>query len=238
MEYILSSEGLEKRYKKFMALSDFSIHIPKGSVYGLIGCNGAGKTTFIRLICGMQEPSGGSFSLYGATNKSKGIYEARKNIGAIIESPAIFRDMTAKENLNQQLLVLGIKGSGKADEILKLVGLSDTGRKKAGNFSLGMRQRLAIAIALCSDPDFLILDEPMNGLDPQGIIEIRELIQKLNKKGKTILISSHILDELSKVATHYGFVDGGKMIKEMNADELEDKDLESFFINLVGGERK
>lgn len=221
MEYILSSDGLEKKYKNFTALSNFSIHVPKGSIYGLVGKNGAGKTTLIRLICGMQNPTGGAFSLYGAGNNTKGIYKAREQIGAIIENPAIFRDMTAKENLIQQFRVLGIKNIKKADGILELVGLSDTGKKKAGNFSLGMRQRLAIAIALCSDPDFLILDEPMNGLDPQGIIEIRELIQQLNKKGVTILISSHILDELAKVATHYGFVNGGKMVREMSVEELE-----------------
>lgn len=232
MEYILLSDRIEKKYKSFTALSDFSIHIPKGAVYGLVGKNGAGKTTLIRIICGMQDPTRGSFTLYGESSKSSGIYKARRHVGAIIENPAIFRDMTAKENMLQQLRVLGQKDFKRADELLELVGLSDTGKKKAGNFSLGMRQRLAIAIALCSSPDFLILDEPMNGLDPQGIIEIRELIQKLNKKGVTILISSHILDELARVATHFGFVDGGKMVREMSVEELEASKRKSTLISV------
>ena len=221
MDYVLTSQGLCKNYKKFKALDDFSIHIPKGSVYGLVGRNGAGKTTFIRLVCGLQEPSKGSFTLYNAKSGTKAIYSARRKLGAIIEEPAIFRNMTAKGNLRQQYRVLGLPSFEGIDELLSLVGLSDTGNKKAGNFSLGMRQRLSIAIALCGNPDFLILDEPMNGLDPQGIIEIRELILKLNREKQiTILISSHILEELSKVATHYGFVDKGTMVKEMSADEL------------------
>ena len=221
MDYILTSQSLCKSYKKFKALSDFNIHIPKGSVYGLVGRNGAGKTTFIRLVCGLQEPTKGGYTLYGADSGTKAVYAARRRIGAIIEAPAIYRDMTAEENLRQQYRVLGIPSFDGIDELLKLVGLSDTGRKKAGHFSLGMRQRLAIAIALCGNPDFLILDEPMNGLDPQGIIEIRELILKLNReKQVTILISSHILDELSRVATHYGFMDKGTMVKEMSAQEL------------------
>ncbi len=221
MDYIFSAEGLCKNYGKFPALTDFSIHIPKGSVYGLVGKNGAGKTTLIRLICGLQEPSKGKFNLYGAESGTKAIYNARRRIGAIIETPAIYRDMTAVENLKQQYRVLGLPDYKGTDELLELVGLSDTGKKKAGHFSLGMRQRLAIAIAICGNPDFLILDEPMNGLDPQGIIEIRELILKLNReKQVTVLISSHILDELSKVATHFGFVDKGTMVKEMSAEEL------------------
>lgn len=221
MDYVLTARSLTKEYKKFTALSDFSIHIPKGSVYGLVGRNGAGKTTFIRLICGLQEPTNGSFNLYGAEYGTKEIYRARRRMGAIIESPAIYRNMTARENLIQQYKVIGMPDYNGVDELLELVGLTDTGKKKAGHFSLGMRQRLAIAVALCGNPDFLIFDEPMNGLDPQGIIEIRELILKLNKdKQVTILISSHILDELSKVATHYGFMDKGKMIKELSADEL------------------
>ena len=221
MDYILTSQSLCKSYKKFKALSDFNIHIPKGSVYGLVGRNGAGKTTFIRLVCGLQEPTKGGYTLYGADSGTKAVYAARHRIGAIIEAPAIYRDMTAEENLRQQYRVLGLPSFDGIDELLKLVGLSDTGKKKAGHFSLGMRQRLAIAIALCGNPDFLILDEPMNGLDPQGIIEIRELILKLNReKQVTILISSHILDELSRVATHYGFMDKGTMVKEMSAQEL------------------
>lgn len=221
MDYVLTANGLCKSYKKFDALTDFSIHIPKGSVYGLIGRNGAGKTTFIRLVCGLQEPTAGSFTLYGKDSGTKEIYGARQKIGAIVEAPAIYRNMTARENLRQQYRVLGLPSFDGIDGLLELVGLSGTGKKKAGRFSLGMRQRLAIAVALCGNPDFLILDEPMNGLDPQGIIEIRELILKLNREMQvTVLISSHILDELSRVATHYGFMDKGTMIKEMSEEEL------------------
>ena len=222
MEYVLETNALTKRYRKFTALNGLSMHVPKGSIYGFVGRNGAGKTTLIRLICGLQEPTDGKFELYGAQSGTKEIYKARRRIGALVETPAIYRDMTAKENLKQQYMVLGLPSFDGIEELLALVGLSDSDKKKAGHFSLGMRQRLAIAIALCGDPDFLVLDEPMNGLDPQGIIEMRELILKLNReKQVTVLVSSHILDELSKVATHYGFIDKGSIIKEMSAEELE-----------------
>lgn len=222
MEYVLETDALTKRYRKFTALNGLSMHVPKGSIYGFIGRNGAGKTTLIRLICGLQEPTDGKIELYGAQNGTKEIYKARRRIGALVETPAIYRDMTAKENLKQQYRVLGLPSFDGIEELLSLVGLSDSDKKKAGRFSLGMRQRLAIAIALCGDPDFLVLDEPMNGLDPQGIIEMRELILKLNReKQVTVLVSSHILDELSKVATHYGFIDKGSIIKEMSTEELE-----------------
>lgn len=221
MEYVLKTESLSKSYRKTKALSSLTMNVPKGSIYGLVGRNGAGKTTLIRLICGLQDPTEGSFTLFGAGGASKEIYRARRRVGAIIETPAIYRDMSAKENLKQQYRILGLPSFDGIDEILSLVGLSETGKKKAGHFSLGMRQRLAIAIALCGDPDFLILDEPMNGLDPQGIIEIRELLLSLNReKQVTILISSHILDELSRIATHYGFIDKGTMVKEISAEEL------------------
>ena len=221
MEYVLTTQSLCKNYRKCKALSNLTMKVPKGSIYGLVGRNGAGKTTLIRLICGLQDPTDGTFLLYGADGSSKEVYKARRRVGAIIETPAIYRDMSARDNLRQKYRFLGLPSFDGIDEILSLVGLSDTGKKKAGHFSLGMRQRLAIAIALCGDPDFLILDEPMNGLDPQGIIEIRELLLNLNReKQVTILISSHILDELSKVATHYGFIDKGTMVKEISAEEL------------------
>lgn len=222
MEYVLESNGLSKRYRNFTALDGLNMHIPKGSIYGFVGRNGAGKTTLIRLICGLQEPTGGSFTLYGIENTDRKINRSRRRMGAVVEAPSIYLNMTAKENIRQQCLVLGTPSESGIDGILRLVGLGDTGKKKAKDFSLGMRQRLAIAVALAGNPDFLVLDEPVNGLDPQGIIEIRELILKLNKEhGITVLISSHILDELAKLATHYGFIDGGRMITEMSADELD-----------------
>ena len=222
MEYVLETNGLSKRYRAFTALNGLNMHIPKGSIYGFVGRNGAGKTTLIRLICGLQEPTSGSFILYGAKNTDTKIERARRRMGAVVESPAVYPDMTAEENLRQQYLVLGMPSADGIAELLHLVGLDGTGKKKVKNFSLGMRQRLGIAVALADNPDFLVLDEPVNGLDPQGIIEMRELILKLNREhGITVLISSHILDELSRLATHYGFIDGGRMVKEMSAEELE-----------------
>lgn len=222
MEMILSARDLCKSYGHFQALKGLSLEIPKGAIYGLVGRNGAGKTTLIRLLCGLQPPDSGEFTLYGYSNKDAGIAKARRRMGAVVESPSIYLSLTARENLEQQYRVLGLPSFDGLEELLTLVGLEDTGKKKARNFSLGMKQRLGLAIALVGDPDFLILDEPTNGLDPQGIIDIRELILKLNReKGITVLISSHILDELSRLATHYGIIDGGRMVKALSAQELE-----------------
>ena len=222
MEYVLTTRALSKHYGNFKALDHLSMKVPKGSIYGFIGKNGAGKTTLIRLICGLQIPSGGEYTLYGIKNSSKELHEAQRRMGAVVETPSIYLDMPASENLKQQYILLGKPSYEGVEELLALVGLDHTGSKRAKNFSLGMRQRLGIAIALAGDPDFLVLDEPVNGLDPQGIIEIRELILKLNRERQiTFLISSHILDELSKLATHYGFIDKGRIVKEMSADALE-----------------
>ena len=221
MEYVLQTDNLTKCYKNIPALDGLTMHIPKGAIYGFVGRNGAGKTTLIRLICGLQEPSSGSFSLFGIRNDSKDIVNSRRKIGAIVETPAIYMDMTAEENLRQQYRILGISSYVSIPEILKLVGLENTGKKKVRQFSLGMKQRLGIAIALSGDPRLLILDEPTNGLDPQGIVEMREMILKLNREREiTVLISSHILDELSRLATHYGIIDHGQMVKELSAQEL------------------
>lgn len=222
MDYVLTTNALCKKYGAFKALNSVSMHIPKGAIYGFIGKNGAGKTTLIRLICGLQTATSGEYTLYGRNDADKEISKSRRRMGAVVETPSIYLDMTARDNLKQQYRILGLPSFDGLDDILKLVGLENTGRKKAKNFSLGMRQRLGIAVALCGDPDFLVLDEPVNGLDPQGIIEIRELILKLNREQQiTVLISSHILDELSKLATHYGFIDNGKIVKEISAEELE-----------------
>lgn len=222
MDYILTTENLGKQYRSFKALNGLSMHVPKGAIYGFVGRNGAGKTTLIRLICGLQEPTSGTFRLYGVKNTSKSIVKARRRMGAVVETPSIYLDMTAEDNLKEQYRVLGLPSFDGIPELLKLVGLENTGKKKAKHFSLGMKQRLGIAIALAGDPDFLVLDEPVNGLDPQGIIEMRELILKLNREKQiTVLISSHILDELSRLATHYGIIDNGRMVKELSAEELE-----------------
>lgn len=222
MEYVLTTNALSKQYGHFKALNGLSMHVPKGAIYGFVGKNGAGKTTLIRLICGLQTPTSGDYSLYGISSRNQTVTKSRRRMGAVVETPSIYLDLTAEENLKVQYRVLGLPSYEGIPELLKLVGLENTGNKKTKNFSLGMKQRLGIAIALAGDPDFLVLDEPINGLDPQGIIEIRELILKLNREYQiTVLISSHILDELSKLATHYGFVDSGHIVKEMSAEELE-----------------
>ena len=224
MEYVLKTNALCKSYKSFKALNNLTMNVPKGAIYGFVGKNGAGKTTLIRLICGLQEPTSGSYTLYDVENSDKAIIKNRRRMGAVVETPSIAMDLTAVDNLKEQYRVLGIPSFNGISDLLKLVGLENTGNKKAKNFSLGMRQRLGIAIALAGDPDFLVLDEPVNGLDPQGIIEIRELILKLNRERQiTVLISSHILDELSRLATHYGFIDKGRMVKEISAAELENE---------------
>ena len=222
MKYILTADNLNKNYRHSHALHNFSMHIPKGAIYGFVGENGAGKTTLIRTICGLQAPTSGTYSLYGVKNTDKCIREAQQRIGAVVESPAVYLDMNAENNLKYQYHVLGLPTYDGLKELLHLVGLEKTGRKKVRNYSLGMKQRLGIAVVLVGNPDFLILDEPTNGLDPQGIIELRELILKLNRQRQiTVLISSHNLDELSRIATHYGFIVNGAMAKEITAEELD-----------------
>lgn len=222
MDNVLTTTALSKQYKHTKALDQLSMHVPRGAIYGFIGRNGAGKTTLIRLVCGLQLATAGSFCLYDAESTSPGIHLARRRLGAVIETPSLYLNMSAADNLRQQYRILGLPGFADIPDLLALVGLTHTGRKQAGNFSLGMKQRLGIAMALAGHPDFLLLDEPMNGLDPQGIIEMRELILHLNREeGITVLISSHILDELSRLATHYGIIDGGHMVRELSAVELE-----------------
>jgi ABC-2 type transport system ATP-binding protein len=222
MEYCLTTNALSKQYGHFTALNNLNMHVPKGSIYGFVGKNGAGKTTLIRIICGLQEPSSGEYCLYGKDSCGNDIVKSRRRIGAVVENPSIYGNMSAVDNIKHHYKVLGVPSFDGIQELLDLVGIGNTGKKKAKNFSLGMRQRLGIAVALAGNPDFLVLDELVNGLDPQGIVEIRELILKLNRERKiTVLISSHILDELSRLATHFGFIDNGSMLKEISVSELE-----------------
>ena len=221
MNFVLETNCLRKKYKHHEALKGVYMHVPKDSVYGLIGRNGAGKTTLMRLLTGVQRESGGSYSLFGVDKNSPEIKKERRRIGALIESPSIFLDLSAEENLKMQYRILGLPSFSSIPEILDLVGLSDTGKKKVSSFSFGMKERLGIAMALAGHPDILILDEPINGLDPEAIVEMRELIIRLNREmHMTIIVSSHILDELSKVATYYGFLDDGVMVKEISAEEM------------------
>ena len=222
-EAVLKTYNLCKKYKDQMAVDNVSMTIRKGDIYGFIGQNGAGKTTLIRLITGLIHKSGGEIELLGA-NEENELNKARTMVGSLIESPSLYTNMTARENLEVSRLVRNIPGKKCIDEVLELVGLKDVEKKKVKNFSLGMRQRLGIANALMGNPKLLILDEPINGLDPMGIVEIRELLKKINKeKDMTILISSHILSELSELATTYGIISNGKLIEEITAKQLSEK---------------
>lgn len=221
-DYILSTDRLTKKYGSFTALSDVSVHIPRGTIYGLVGRNGAGKTTLLRLVCGLQTPTAGSYTLFGRLYGDRDIYKSRRRMGTMIEQPAVYPSMTAAENLQIQYRMLGMPSFRDIPELLALVGLENTGGLKAQAFSMGMKQRLGLAIALAGSPDLLVLDEPTNGLDPLGIIELRELLLKLNRERQvTILISSHMLSELPRFATHYGFLDKGRLLRETTASELD-----------------
>ena len=235
MEMVLCAKGLTKSYRGKKVLDGVSMTIERGDIYGFVGENGSGKTTVIRLITGLIYAEQGEFTLFGISDKSKDIMTARRKTGAIVESPSIYLNMSAAENLRMQSKILGIEGEERIKEVLALVGLLDlySDKKHAGNFSLGMRQRLGIAMALIGDPEFIILDEPMNGLDPAGIVEVRELILKLNsERGITFLISSHILSELSLVANKYGIISHGRLIKQITADELRAECKRSIFLDV------
>ena len=217
MEYVLRTDKLCKQFGEKKAVNNVSIEIKKGDIYGFIGKNGAGKTTLMRLVLGVATPTDGSIELFGG----EPLYKARRRIGALLEYPCLYKSCTAYENLKRFSLLTG-NNKAEIKEILELVGLDKTGRKKVGKFSLGMKQRLGIAIALLGNPEFLILDEPVNGLDPAGIKEIRDVLLRLNKeKGITILISSHLLEELSKLVTCYGIINDGRLIEQISAEQLE-----------------
>ncbi|MBQ6018569.1 MAG: ABC transporter ATP-binding protein [Clostridia bacterium] len=222
MEYAIETNGLTKHFKKTVALDGATLRVPKGAIYGLVGRNGAGKTTLIRVLCGLQRPSAGDYQLFGVPYTDKKVSAARRRTGALIERPAYYPEMTVLENLKQQCRILGMPSFAHLDEIIEAVGLSEYVKKRPSKLSLGYRQRLGIALALAGKPDLLLLDEPINSIDPQGIVEIRELLLRLNREhGVTMLISSHILDELSRLATDYGFLEKGKIIREMTAREFE-----------------
>ena len=222
-EVILKTYNITKKYGNQVAVNNVNMTIRKGEIYGFIGQNGAGKTTLIRLITGLIHKTGGEIELLGDTGEEE-LNKARTVIGSLIETPSFYTNMTARENLEVSRLVRNIPGKKCIDEVLELVGLKDVEKKKVKNFSLGMRQRLGIANALMGNPKLLILDEPINGLDPMGIVEIRELLKKINKeKDMTILISSHILSELSELATTYGIISNGKLIEEITSEELAEK---------------
>lgn len=216
-EYVIETKGLYKRYGIKFVVNDVSIHVKRGDIYGLIGKNGAGKTTLMKMLLGLTTPTRGEIYMFG----EKGTTAARGKIGSLIEAPGLYKNCTAYENMLRFSILYGAD-KNEINELLKLVGLEDTGSKKAGAFSLGMKQRLGIAIALLGHPEVLVLDEPINGLDPAGIKEIRDIILKLNREqGVSFIISSHILDELAKVVTSYGIINNGVLTQEIAATELE-----------------
>ena len=222
---LITTNNLCKAYAKKLVIDHVDMHIPEKSIYGFVGENGSGKTTIMRLLTGLAEPTSGSFTLFGVNNTDKKIYEVRQQLSAIVEATSLVPTLTARDNMIYQELYLGIKQSEEERmELLRKVHLEDVGNKKVKNYSLGMRQRLGIALALMNHPKLMLLDEPMNGLDPEGIAELRDLLIELNQKeGITVLISSHILSELEKIASYYGFISHGKLLQEITAEELQER---------------
>jgi ABC-2 type transport system ATP-binding protein len=222
MDYILTTNGLTKTYGKHNAANNISIHIRQGDIYGLIGRNGAGKTTLLKMVGGLSTPTTGEFALFGYSGKETA--QVMHRVGSLIENPGIYPDLTAAENLKLKCIALGVRDKTVVPKLLETVGLANTGKKRVGKFSMGMKQRLGIALALVGEPDLVILDEPINGLDPQGVAEVRETIKKLNKEQNiTFIISSHILDELAKIATNYGIIHNGNLLQELTKEELLNK---------------
>ncbi len=218
-ELLLSTKGLTKQYGRQKAVSRMDIHVKKGSIYGLIGRNGAGKTTFLKMVAGLASPTDGEINLFGYTGNQ--LKRIRSRVGCLIESPGLYGNLSAYDNLKIKCKFCGINKKGYIEEILKLVGLENTGKKKSKHFSLGMKQRLGIGLALIGEPDLLLLDEPINGLDPQGIVEIRDMIWRLKEeRNMTIIISSHILEELAKISTDYGIIHEGQLLEEITQEEL------------------
>ena len=221
-EQVLTTQALTKRYGAHTAVDRVDLAVNRGEIYGLVGRNGAGKTTIIRMITGQTVPTAGEISLFGATGKD--LLKLRARTGVMVETPSFYPYLTARQNLEYYRIQRGIPGKGTVDQVLEETDLADTGKKLFKNFSLGMKQRLGLALALMNRPDFLLLDEPINGLDPEGIVEFRNLLLKLNQERQTtILISSHILPELANLATCYGFIDKGVMLEQITAAALQEK---------------
>lgn len=234
MEAVLQTSNLTKNYGHSKVVNDVSILITRGDIYGLIGQNGAGKTSLMKMVAGLTFPSSGDIFLF----RNKNLEENRKKIGVTIENPAVYPNLTAKENLEIACRLFNIEDKSNISHVLSIVGLSDTGNKKARNFSLGMKQRLALAIVLIDRPEFIILDEPINGLDPKGVTELRDLILQLNHEYHiTFLISSHVLGELEKIATKYGVLKDGVLVDQFSAQELNDRFKKSIMIETQEIER-
>ena len=232
-KYILYTEKLSKHYKSCKAVDDVNIHIRKGDIYGFIGKNGAGKSTCLKMFSGLIHPTSGTINLLG--NKNQDLYKNNifSKVGCLIESPGLYKNMTAFQNLKILSLCIGNNSSDYINEVLEIVDLTHAAHRKVKGFSLGMKQRLGIALALLNKPELLILDEPINGLDPQGIVEIRQLILKLNTEYKmTVIISSHILEELAKIATNIGIIHKGKLLSEFTKEEFEQNNTSNIELNV------
>lgn len=234
-ELLLSTSALTKQFGRHKAVDQVSMHIKRGAIYGFIGRNGAGKTTTLRMIGGLASPTAGEIEMFGCRGRE--LKQIRSRVGCLIEGPGLYGNMTARDNMKMKCLLLGVQKKGYIEELLEVVGLKDVGKKHVKRYSLGMKQRLGIAMALIGEPDLLVLDEPINGLDPQGIAEVRETILQLNKeRNMTILISSHILEELSKIATDYGIIHQGTLLQEITDEELRERCSERLEITLSSPE--
>lgn len=234
-EVLLSTSALTKQFGRHKAVDQVSMHIKRGAIYGFIGRNGAGKTTTLRMIGGLASPTAGEIEMFGCRGRE--LKQIRSRVGCLIEGPGLYGNMTARDNMKMKCLLLGVQKKGYIEELLEVVGLKDVGKKHVKRYSLGMKQRLGIAMALIGEPDLLVLDEPINGLDPQGIAEVRETILRLNKeRNMTILISSHILEELSKIATDYGIIHQGTLLQEITDEELRERCSERLEITLSSPE--
>lgn len=220
-EVVLKTNNLTKQYNKNVVLNNVNITIKKGDIYGLIGRNGAGKTTLMKIITTLASPTSGTFELFNTCSENDELFDNKKRVGSLIEYPAFYPNLSAYDNLKYYTIQRGIVDKNQINKVLELVNLTGTGKKKVKTFSLGMKQRLGIALAILNSPDFVILDEPINGLDPIGISELRDTFKKLSDNGITLLISSHILSELYLLANEFGFLENGKLIKELSKEELD-----------------
>ncbi|MBM6738865.1 MULTISPECIES: ABC transporter ATP-binding protein [Clostridia] len=235
-ELLLQTRALTKQYGRHRAVDQVSMHIKKGAIYGFIGRNGAGKTTTLQMISGLASPTAGEIELFGCRGRE--LSRIRSRVGCLIEGPGLYGSMSARDNLKMKSMLLGVYKRGYEEELLDIVGLGGVGKKPVKRYSLGMKQRLGIALALVGEPDLLVLDEPINGLDPQGIAEVRDTVLKLNReRNMTILISSHILEELSKIATDYGIIHNGTLLQELTNEELMEKCSERLEVTLDDPER-
>jgi len=235
LEDIIKTRNLKKSFKKSTVVNGINLNVKRGEIYGFIGKNGAGKTTTIKMLLNLIKPSDGSLELFGEPINDRTMHTVLRKIGAIIETPGFYSNLSGRDNLEIHRLMMNVKEVNSIDRVLETVSLLKEGDKKVRNYSLGMRQRLGIARALLHEPELLLLDEPTNGLDPQGVVEIRELLLKIASEGTTILVSSHILSEVEKMADRIGILDKGILLEEFSMKDFENSglSLEEHFIEIT-----